>query len=435
MKNTLKKVTEDNNLSLAGDTVLSVSNLGKKFTRNLKRSLYYGMCDISSDLFLQNRSSSVLRKGEFWALKDISFQLQRGESLGVIGANGAGKTTLLRLISGIIKPDTGNIAFKGNIAPLISLNAGFSPVLTGRENITSNLAILGLNASRIKKVFDSVIDFAGIEEAIDAPVQTYSAGMVARLGFSCAVHSNPTILIIDEILAVGDINFRLKCYHKLHELRQSGTAFLLVSHNPVVIASTCTRALFLSGGKLLFDGETNQALAQSEHDSDFTLEKKQTTIRQDLNKNHDSVENVKIFSKRDKSNTLICGEPGTIRFRFNCNKQSLSPRVIVTIKELSLSKAPVAVIDSATSALQACHVDRYLTVNLSLPFCAVPPGHYALKAMLIDTDNMQTLDIVEYSKLKVEGSETLLQCGILFQKAGWSIQSEQSEILTRVENS
>ncbi len=163
------------------EILISVDNVSKKFCRDLKQSLFYGVQDIATELIGGGRKSDTLRSKEFWALKDVSFQLRRGEALGLIGSNGAGKSTLLRIISGLIKPDTGCVKVRGRLAPLIALGAGFNPILTGRENIYANMSILGLSTKEIEERFQDVIDFSGIDDAIDAPVQTYSSGMAARL--------------------------------------------------------------------------------------------------------------------------------------------------------------------------------------------------------------------------------------------------------------
>ncbi|MGH8614301.1 MAG: ABC transporter ATP-binding protein, partial [Gammaproteobacteria bacterium] len=173
------------------DVLVSVKNVSKKFSRSLRLSLAYGAHDILRELTGTPRCSSELRKAEFWALKDISFEVRRGAGVGLIGPNGSGKTTLLRLLSGLIKPDEGEIRILGRVAPLIALGAGFNPVLGGRENVYTNMAMLGLSHSEIEARFDDVLDFAEIGDAIDAPLQTYSSGMAARLGFACAIHTTP----------------------------------------------------------------------------------------------------------------------------------------------------------------------------------------------------------------------------------------------------
>ncbi|MCU0525995.1 MAG: ABC transporter ATP-binding protein [Elainella sp. Prado103] len=248
------------------DTVLTVQQVSKKFCRSLRRSLFYGVQDIATELIGGRTGQPDLRYQEFWALQQVSLKLKRGEALGLIGANGSGKTTLLRIISGLIKPDTGWVRVRGKIAPLIALGAGFSPVLTGRENIYANMSILGLSTQQITQRFEQVVEFAEIGEAIDAPVYSYSSGMAARLGFSCAIHTDPEILLIDEVLAVGDIKFLARCHRRLHQLRQNGTAFVLVSHNPQAILSMCQQSVYLQKGIVRMAGETEAVMAQYEED-------------------------------------------------------------------------------------------------------------------------------------------------------------------------
>ncbi|MGL5878105.1 MAG: ABC transporter ATP-binding protein, partial [Xenococcaceae cyanobacterium] len=239
---------------LDNEVVLSVEGVSKKFCRDLKRSLLYAVQDIATELVGIRQKSEKLRRDEFWALKDVSFQVRRGEALGLVGPNGSGKSTLLRIISGLIKPDSGFVEIKGRIAPLIALGAGFNPILTGRENIYANMSILGLSKQEIDERFEAVLDFAEIGVAIDAPVQTYSSGMAARLGFACAIYTEPDILLIDEVLAVGDIKFRAKCYRRLAKLREQGTSFILVSHNSHSILSICESAIYLLKGKVVTVG-------------------------------------------------------------------------------------------------------------------------------------------------------------------------------------
>ena len=200
-----------------------------------------------------------LRPDEFWANKDISFALKRGECLGLIGRNGAGKTTLLKMLNGIIKPDFGSIEMKGKIGALIALGAGFSPILTGRENTYVNGSILGINKKDIDRKLDEIIDFAEIEDAIDAPVRTYSSGMKVRLGFAiAAVLTNPDILLLDEVLAVGDFKFRAKCLSRVNQLKQNGTSLILVSHIAQLIIQNTNKCLFLQNGQIRAMGETRE---------------------------------------------------------------------------------------------------------------------------------------------------------------------------------
>ena len=231
-----------------GDVVLSVNQVSKRFCRNLKRSLFYGVQDIGTEVLGLSRDVEHLRPQEFWALKDVSLELRRGEAVGLVGANGAGKTTLLRIISGLIKPDTGSVEIRGRVAPLIALGAGFNPILTGRENIYVNMAILGLSQQEIEERFERVIEFAEIGEAIDSPVQSYSSGMAARLGFASAIFTEPDILLVDEVLAVGYAQFQAKCTRKLAELRKKDISFIMVSHSASTLLSCCQQAVYLKSG-------------------------------------------------------------------------------------------------------------------------------------------------------------------------------------------
>lgn len=233
------------------ETLVEVKGLSKKFCRRLKRSLWYGIRDIGAELIGSKRSRVKLRKEEFWALKDVNFEIKQGELVGLIGANGAGKTTLLKLLSGLIKPDEGEIIVRGKIQALIALGAGFNPILTARENIYINGAVLGFSKKEMDKLIGEIMDFAEIGEFIDMPVQSYSSGMQVRLGFSVAVNLKPDILIVDEVLAVGDASFRRKARNKMMELLHSGISVLFVSHNMALVSSLTSRCIYLDKGRVV----------------------------------------------------------------------------------------------------------------------------------------------------------------------------------------
>lgn len=240
---------------MTDDTLIRVENVSKKFCRSLKRSMWYGVKDLGREL-LGGRSQEIhdrLRQDEFWAIRDVSFELNRGECLGLIGRNGAGKTTLLRMLNGLIKPDHGRIEIRGRVGALIALGAGFNPILTGRENIYVNGSVLGLGKREIDTKIDEIIDFAEIREFIDAPVQTYSSGMSVRLGFAiAAILLQPDILFLDEVLAVGDIGFTIKCLNTVRRLTRDA-AVVFVSHNMQFVSSFCTRVLVMERGVAQLD--------------------------------------------------------------------------------------------------------------------------------------------------------------------------------------
>lgn len=201
------------------------------------------------------------RKGaDFWALRDVSFSVERGEMLGIIGRNGAGKSTLLKLLSRITLPTTGEIRMRGRMSSLLEVGTGFNPELTGRENIFLNGAILGMRKAEIQRKLEEIIAFSGIQHHIDTPVKRYSSGMKVRLGFSVAAHLEPEILVIDEVLAVGDADFQRKCMGKMKDVSRSGRTILFVSHNMTAIASLCSRVLWLEGGRIKMDGPADSVV-------------------------------------------------------------------------------------------------------------------------------------------------------------------------------
>src|SRR3989338_2566431 len=216
---------------MSDDIAIKVENVSKKFCRSLKDSMLYGMTDIGKNLIGLGSNSSVLRKNEFWAVEGISFEIKRGASFGLIGPNGSGKTTLLKMLNGIFWPDKGKITTRGRVGALIAVGAGFHPLLTGRENIYINAAILGMTKAEVSNKFDAIVDFADIGDFLDTPVKHYSSGMFVRLGFAIAVHSHSEILLVDEVLSVGDIKFQAKCMNKMKQLDRDGVTIIFVSHS------------------------------------------------------------------------------------------------------------------------------------------------------------------------------------------------------------
>lgn len=246
------------------EILVRAEHVSKKFCRSLRRSLWYGIRDIASAVSPEGRDVSrslalgtnplpALRTDEFWAIQDLSFELARGECLGLIGHNGAGKSTLLKILNGLIGPTTGRITTRGRVAALIELNAGFNPILSGRENIYNQAALLGFSRNETREKFDRIVDFAEIGDFLDMAVQNYSSGMRVRLGFAVAAQMEPDVLIIDEVLAVGDVAFRFKCLNAIGELMKSA-AVVFVSHSMPQIFRICNQVMLLDHGKTRFIG-------------------------------------------------------------------------------------------------------------------------------------------------------------------------------------
>ncbi|NLF58354.1 MAG: ABC transporter ATP-binding protein, partial [Candidatus Hydrogenedens sp.] len=201
------------------------------------------------------------RKTEtFEALRDISFSVEQGESLGIIGRNGSGKSTLLSILAGVTLPTTGTVTVRGRVASLLELGAGFHPILTGRENVYLNAGLLGMRHAQTDAVFDEIVKFSGIGPFIDQPVETYSSGMYVRIGFSVAVHSNPDIFLVDEVLSVGDEEFQRRCRRKIGELREQGKTIVFVSHDLGIVNALCGRVVLLSDGRMLDRGTTQKTV-------------------------------------------------------------------------------------------------------------------------------------------------------------------------------
>jgi lipopolysaccharide transport system ATP-binding protein len=253
------------------NAAISVENLAKSYTiRHQRPQRYSALRDVLMDqarsfgrklLLTRSRAdSSAMIKEQFWALRDITFDVKEGERLGIVGRNGAGKSTLLKILSRITEPTTGRIVTRGRMASLLEVGTGFHPELTGRENIFLNGAILGMTRAEIRRKFDAIVEFAEIERFLDTPVKHYSSGMYVRLAFSVAAHLEPEVLLVDEVLAVGDAQFQRKCLGRMEEVGRSGRTIVFVSHNMATISSLCTRAIFLDKGKLAFAGAVSEAV-------------------------------------------------------------------------------------------------------------------------------------------------------------------------------
>ena len=254
-----------------------------------------------------------------WAVKDVSFTLQAGESLGIIGPNGAGKTTILKLLSKVTYPTTGSITTNGRLSSLIELGAGFHPDLTGRDNIYLNGTLLGMRRTEINARFDQIVEFAGIGKYLDTPVKRYSSGMYARLGFAIAAHINPVILLVDEVLAVGDYPFRMKCYARMEELQREGTTIIFVSHNMEAVRTVCDSGLVLYQGKSIYQGDAADAIVEYSNAIREASRINQRDIpdegglTQRFMTFDAEIESAKLYNKNgDAVNTLISGEPATV---------------------------------------------------------------------------------------------------------------------------
>ncbi len=253
------------------ETIIEIENLTKEYKLGVisHRTLYRDLQSFTSRIFNKVDPNSVigtdyarLRKGKFHALDNISLEIKQGDIVGIIGKNGAGKSTLLKILSRVTEPTSGHVKINGRIASLLEVGTGFHPELTGRENVFLNGAILGMRKKEIAAKFDEIVNFSGVEEFIDTPVKRYSSGMYVRLAFAVAAHLDPEILIVDEVLAVGDAEFRKKCLGKMSEVSKTGRTILFVSHEMSAISSLCNTGILLSNGKILKEGSVEDVVSE-----------------------------------------------------------------------------------------------------------------------------------------------------------------------------
>ena len=245
--------------------VIEATGLGKRYIlRHEERARYATLRDVLGDAMKRLFSPSRARRTEepFWALDDVTFQVNAGERVGIVGSNGAGKSTLLKILSRVTEPTRGRVEIEGRIASLLEVGTGFHPELTGRENIFLNAAILGMSRAEIVRKFDGIVQFAEIARFLDTPIKRYSSGMYVRLAFAVAAHLDPDILVVDEVLAVGDARFQKRCLGKMSDSADQGKTILFVSHNLVAVRSLTQRVIVLEAGKIVFDGPTEAGLAR-----------------------------------------------------------------------------------------------------------------------------------------------------------------------------
>ena len=371
---------------MSNEVLVKVDNVSKKFCRDLKTSLWYGVKDLFREMTGQGGTKRAnLRKKEFWAVDDVSFTVNRGECLGLIGPNGSGKSTLLKMINGLIKPDRGQIKVRGRVGALIELGAGFNHILTGRENIYVNAAVLGIPKREIDKQLDAIIDFAGIEDFIDTPVQSYSSGMKVRLGFSVAANIRPDILLIDEVLAVGDIGFRAKCYNRIAEIMEN-CAVVIVSHHMPAIARVSSKCMVLNSGHSIFQGTPEKAIEK--YNSLFDEEK--VDIQRPLGSGEAIVERIEIYSTNNKeSETFQYGNPITISFDVK-----VLPKYeffLVSIGFKNQESQLVAQCNSGYNSVKFRNDGALKHIEIKIPKLLLNPGYYTLGLIIYDQTNTKYL--------------------------------------------
>ncbi len=359
---------------MSNTVLIEAENISKKFCRSLKRTMFYTGVDIARGVINQTPPGDVLRKDEFWALRDVSFKLKRGECLGLIGPNGSGKSTLLRVLNGIIHPDLGYAKIRGNTGALIHVGAGFHPTLTGRENIYVSGAIRGMTQREVREKFDEIVDFSGVREFIDMPVQHYSSGMFVRLGYSVAAHIDPDLLLMDEVLAVGDADFKSKCLDHLAKKMDAGCAPVFVSHAMGSVSEICTRVIVLSKGHIIFDGSVEDGIAVYQEALCKDRWNDKPTDDQGVI-NGFKVENLALLDEQDP----VSGGP--LSFSLDCSSEKPGPlRVELIMQSARYGKITIMKSPRFTSEGSG----KAVTLHTRIPANPLLPGYYHVLAQVVD---------------------------------------------------
>ena len=389
--------------------------------------MVYGLTDIGKNLCGLRSDPNILRSDEFWAIKDISFDVKKGEAFALVGANGAGKTTLLKMLNGIFWPDEGKISVKGTLGPLIAVGAGFHPLLSGRDNIYINAAILGIGKQEIQKKFDEIVAFADIGEFLDTPVKHYSSGMFVRLGFSVAVHCEPEILLIDEILSVGDMAFQTKCKVKMDQFINSGKTIVYISHNLDTVINMCQRALFLQEGRMVYAGDAKSVVYEYRKS---VLNQEKRVIRDGIRHGTGDVviKKVELFDKQGQDRDAF--EPKSymkIKIHYEAVKLVNNPQFrvrIFTNNKTIIIDANSCDHNTPIGSIQGKGEVSY--VIESLPFNV---GRYPLSVVINDSTGMMVYDAHEHlHEFTIDpGPDNLnipFRSGILFVPGQWTLDQK-----------
>ncbi len=379
------------------NTVIHGEGLGKRYHRGLQ--VDDGLRH-SLEAFLRSPIASLRRKKEetFWALQDVSLQVKEGEVLGLIGRNGAGKTTLLKILSRITRPTTGWAEIHGRVGSLLEVGTGFHPELTGRENAFLSGAILGMGKAEIARKFDEIVAFAELEKFIDTPVKHYSSGMYVRLAFAVAAHLEPEILLVDEVLAVGDINFQKKCLGKMGDVARAGRTVVLVSHSMAAINALCSRCIILDKGGVEFDGSTAEATARYYAESLEIVDSSDLSARPRKGNGKARFTSICVQPLDSSGRSLDIAYPGcdlSVSVKFECQSDFAPANLAIIFYDSSGYR----VIDTNTAqkgefvSLQA---GQTATANFLLREVLLKPGKY-LVGLWLGREAMEVMDHVEYA--------------------------------------
>jgi lipopolysaccharide transport system ATP-binding protein len=397
-------------------------DLGRWWRRKKQNSQNKGL--LINDAIERSR---MINESEFWALHDLNFQITRGEVVGLIGANGSGKSTLLKILSRITEPSEGEVKIRGKVASLLEVGTGFHPELTGRENIYINGAILGMSRREVNSKIEEIIEFAGVSDFIDTPIKRYSSGMTVRLGFAVAVHLNSEVLIVDEVLAVGDANFQKSCIKKMNQIAENeGRTVIFVSHNMAMIENLCTRAIFLDKGNLKKAGETSQVISHYLESTHKSSGKISEDVRGGTGSMRFSA--YKLLDEEGRKLGIIKAGIGfrlQLKFEVNENYKPIDPLIILKLK--SSTDIPLFVQHNLLHNYHLKNLSKENLIECSLKEFPFPAGVYYLDLRIIDSG--EVLDELEnVTEINVEQSDYFesgeipdSKFGLAMVRADWQI--------------
>ncbi len=405
--------------------VIEFNSVWKKFKKGEK---FNSLRDSIPNLFKRKPKDIKLEDYEFWAVKDVSFHIKKGEVVGIMGPNGAGKSTILKLLSKIIVPSKGDMKINGRLSALIEVTAGFHPELTGRENVYLNGTILGMRRKEIDTKFDEIVEFSGVKEFIDTPVKRYSSGMYSRLGFSVAAHMDPEILLVDEVLAVGDISFQAKCAQKMRELLKSGATIVLVSHQLNMIQSLCKRVILLQNGQVIRDGSVEQVIPDYQN---IVITQNESEIRKKMN----IIENrVKIDTQPLIDITQVILSDGLIQ---NKEQFSINDSIEILLKYTAREKInqpiftleiirPDGIVCCSSRTDQAEYKTKDITgsgeIRIILGHLYLAAGIYMLKLSVWDKEMIHTYAVRSKDVIRITmDSQNMSTDAVFLPKVEWKI--------------
>lgn len=421
--------------------MIEVKGLSKKYKISHERC-YLALRDVLANClkkpfkFFSLGKEKFSCQEDFWAVKDISFQINKGEVVGIIGRNGAGKTTLLKILSRITHPSAGEVRLLGRVGSLLEVGTGFHPELTGRENIYFNGSILGMRKREIDNKFDEIVDFSGVEKFLDTPVKRFSSGMQVRLAFSVAAHLEPEILLVDEVLAVGDAQFQKKCLGKMKDVSEGGRTVLFVSHNMTAIRNLCKRTLMLDAGKLILDGDSSKVIS-TYLDQNLCLSAKVSfeefagKIEGVVKRNNPTIR-LKEVSLLNRQGILVNSFPSnediTVAVNYECLVDCMDLRVIVQV--VDEENSPILISQNTDDPGESNLYER--KKGLYVSYCTIPANIFGQKRFYISVHllNLKTEHLILNKILMFDINFQ----GYNFQHGDWADSILRPQLAWKTEN-